>query len=83
MGVPNAFALFVNFIRANWEPKHVTIDLFETTKTIRQIITLKHQALLDKYDLKKTIFCLCEKGSVTSIAMTIALKLKLVVKAWG
>jgi DNA-directed RNA polymerase subunit H (RpoH/RPB5) len=53
MGVPNAFALLVNFIGANWEPKHVTIDLFETTKTIMQTISLKHQALLDKYDVKK------------------------------
>jgi hypothetical protein len=53
MGVHNTFALLVNFIGANWEPKHVTIDLFEITKTIRQTITLKHQALLEKYDLKK------------------------------
>lgn len=49
----NTFALLVNFIGANWEPKHVTIDLFETTKKVRQTITLKHQALLEKYDLKK------------------------------
>jgi hypothetical protein len=61
MGVPNAFALFVNFICANWESKHVTIDLFETTKTIRQTITLKHQALLDKYDLKKQFLAYVRK----------------------
>lgn len=57
----NGCALLVNFIGANWEPKHVTIDLFEITKTIRQTITLKHQALLDKYDLKKKILAYVKK----------------------
>ncbi len=32
-GVYDIFALVINFLDENWEPKKVTISLFETTKT--------------------------------------------------
>jgi hypothetical protein len=34
-GVHDVFALIVNFLEKNWMLKHITISLFETSKTSR------------------------------------------------
>jgi hypothetical protein len=33
IGAYDVFVVVVNFLFCNWEPKHVTIGLFETTTT--------------------------------------------------
>jgi hypothetical protein len=33
-GTYKVFALVINFVINDWQPKHVTISLFEATKTI-------------------------------------------------
>jgi hypothetical protein len=34
-GVHDIFALVINLLGSNWQPKQVTINLFEATKTTR------------------------------------------------
>ncbi len=34
-GAHNIFALVINFLGFDWQPKHVTIGLFEAIKIIR------------------------------------------------
>jgi hypothetical protein len=35
-GAYDVFALVINFLNSDWEPKHVTISLFEAIETSRQ-----------------------------------------------
>jgi hypothetical protein len=51
MGAHDVFALVVNFINIDWQPKHVTIMLFKATKITDQTKVLKLQAFMDKHDL--------------------------------
>jgi len=37
-GVHDIFALVIIFLRFDWQPKQVTIGLFEATKTIGQAL---------------------------------------------
>jgi hypothetical protein len=67
-GAYNVFALVINFLSSDWQPKHVTIGLFEATKTTRNLTKL-----LDKYGLKKKIIAYV-KDEGSSFNATIALK---------
>jgi hypothetical protein len=48
-GTYNVFALVINFLSNDWQPKHVTINLFEATKILRQTLAKSLTKLLDKY----------------------------------
>jgi hypothetical protein len=37
-GVYDFFALVINFLSNDWQPKHVSIGLFEATETTRQAL---------------------------------------------
>ncbi len=54
-GVHDIFALVINFLGSNQQPKQVTIGLFETTKTIGQTLTNNLIKLLDQYGLRNKI----------------------------
>jgi hypothetical protein len=43
------FSLVINFLNENWQPKKVTIGLFETTKTISQALAKILKELLGFY----------------------------------
>ncbi len=58
VGVHDMFDVVVNFLSNNWEPKHVTIDLFKATETNGATMAIKLHALLDKFFLTKKI-CIC------------------------
>jgi hypothetical protein len=63
-----------DFTNANWQPKQLTIGLFEITEIIAQTMAMKLQALLDKYNLwKKTLTYVKDERSNLG-AITIALK---------
>jgi hypothetical protein len=49
------FALVINFLDENWQPKKVIISLFETTKTTSQALIRNLKKLLDSYGLRKKI----------------------------
>jgi hypothetical protein len=49
------FALVVNFLNVNWQPKQKTIGLFVTTETIRQALAVNLNNLLNSFGLRKKI----------------------------
>ncbi len=62
-GVYDIFALVINFLDENWQPKKVTIGLFETTKIIGQALARNLKQLLDSYGLSnKTIAYVKDEG---------------------
>jgi len=73
-GANDVFSLVMNFIGVNWKPKHVMIRLFDTTKRNSQVMALKLQALLDKYDLRKKILAYVKDKGVNLGALTTILK---------
>jgi hypothetical protein len=48
-GTYNVFALVINFLSSDSQPKHVTISLFEATKILRQTLAKSLKKMLDKY----------------------------------
>jgi len=42
----NVFALMINFLNSNWQPKHVIINLFEATKILRQTFGQKFDKIV-------------------------------------
>jgi hypothetical protein len=73
-GAYDVFALVINFLSNDWQPKHVTIGLFEVIKTTRQALAKSLTKLFDKYGLKeKIITYVKDKGSNLN-AMPSALK---------
>jgi hypothetical protein len=66
-GVHHIFALVINFLGSNWQPKwvYVTIGLFKATKTIRQTLANNVTNLLDQYGLQnKIIAYVKDEGSI-------------------
>ncbi len=59
-GAYDVFALVIKFLNSDWQPKHVTLGLFEATKTSRQTLAKSLIELLDKYGKEKT-HCLCQR----------------------
>jgi hypothetical protein len=45
------FALVINFLDENWQPKKVTIGLFKVIKTKSQALARNLRRLLDSYGL--------------------------------
>ncbi len=52
-GAYDVFILVINFLGSDWQPKHVTIGLFEAITTTRQALVWNLIELLDKYALKR------------------------------
>ncbi len=60
-GAYDVFALIINFLSSDWQPKHVIIGLFEAINIIGQTLARFLIELLDKYGLRKKNHCLCPK----------------------
>jgi hypothetical protein len=59
------FALVINFLGFDWQPKLITSGLFETTKTIGQALVNNLTKLLDQYGLRnKTLPMLKMKAQI-------------------
>jgi hypothetical protein len=70
-GVYDVFTLVVNFLSNDWQPKHVTIGLFETTgQTLAKCLI----ELLNKYGLRKKIITYIKDEVYNLNAMIGALK---------
>ncbi len=73
-GAYDVFAMVIIFLCNDWQPKHVTIDLFEATKKKMQTLDKSLTKLLDKYGFrKKNIVYIKDEGSNFN-AMTSTLK---------
>jgi hypothetical protein len=73
-GAHGIFALFVNFLDANWQPKQVIIGLFETTETIGQALVVNLSNFLDSFGLTNKIIEFVKDEGVNLNAMTLTLK---------
>jgi len=49
----DVFTLVVNFLNSNWEPKHVTIGLFEAIETIGQALAIKFNIIVGQVWFKE------------------------------
>ncbi len=68
------FALVINFLSSDWQPKHVIIGLFEATKIIGQSLAKSLIELLDKYGLRENIIAYVKDEGSNFNAMTNVLK---------
>lgn len=55
-GAHDVFVVVVNFLSNNWEPKHVTIGLFEAIAITSATIAPKLWELLDRFSRTYNIF---------------------------
>jgi len=49
------FALVIKFLGDDWQPKRITLGVFEPTSTTRQTLAKKLIGLLNSYALKKKL----------------------------
>jgi hypothetical protein len=54
-GAYDIFSLVTSFLGAEWQPKHITIRLFDKSNTFGYTLTKDLIELLGKYDLRKKI----------------------------
>ncbi len=54
-GAHDIFALIINVLGSNWQPKQVTISLFEVTSNIKQTLANNLTKLVDQYGLRNKI----------------------------
>jgi hypothetical protein len=57
----------MKILNSDGQPKHVTIGLFETTKTIGQALAKSLIQLLDKYGLTKKILLMSKMKDLISM----------------
>ncbi len=55
----DVFALVINLLGGDWQPKHVTIGLFKAIETTSQTLAINLIKLLNKYGLRKRNY-LCQ-----------------------
>ncbi len=52
----NKFSFMINFLTLDWEPKHLTIGLFEAKGSIKINLVNELQALVEEYRLTNKLF---------------------------
>jgi hypothetical protein len=67
------FSLVISFLDENWQPKKLTIGLFEAIKT-NQALARNLRKLLDSYGLSKKIIVYVKNEGANLNSMTRALK---------
>jgi hypothetical protein len=67
------FTLVINFLGANWQPKHITVSLFEVIDTRGQILD-KNLTKLDIYELRRKIVAYVKDEGYNLNIMTTTLK---------
>jgi hypothetical protein len=77
------FALVINFLGSDWQPKHVIIGLFEVTETNGQTLARNLIKLLDKYGLKKKIISYVKDEGSNFNAMITWLKVVVIYEFFG
>ncbi len=77
-GAHDIFALIIIFLGCDWQPKQVTISLFEATKITRQALANNLTKLLDQFGLRNKIIAYVK--DVGSNLNTLTIVLKFVVK---
>jgi hypothetical protein len=73
-GAFDAFVVIINFLSTNWEPKHITIGLFEANDMNGAIMVVKFKHILDKFALTHKIVAYVKDESSNLQACVQALK---------
>jgi hypothetical protein len=73
-GALDNFTLVINFLTLNWEPKHVTIGLFEAKGITRINLVNQLQVLFEEYKLINKFFCYVKNEGPNLFIMTNAFK---------
>jgi len=80
-GAHDIFGLVINFLGSDWQPKHLTIGLFQAIKTNGQALTNNLRKLLDQYGLKNKMIAYVKDEGSNLNTMTIVLKYVVNVKS--
>jgi hypothetical protein len=71
-GAYDIFAIVIKFLGVNWNSKHITIRLFETSDISRHALAKNLTKLLGKYDLRKKIIAYVkDEGSNLNIMIVV------------
>jgi len=73
-GAHDVFVLVINFWGSNWNPKHVTLGLFEIVATTGQTLARNLIKLLDAYGLRNKIITYVKDEGSNLNTLTNALK---------
>jgi hypothetical protein len=68
------FALVINFLRDDWQPKHINLGLYEPIDTTGQTLAKKLTKLLDSYALRRKIIAYVKDEGSNLNTMTTTLK---------
>ncbi len=73
-GGHDIFALVINFLESDYQPKQVTIGLLEAIETILQTLTNNLTKLLDQYGLRNKVITYIKDEGSNLYSMTTILK---------
>jgi hypothetical protein len=73
-GGHDIFTLVVNFLRIDWQPKHITLGLFEATGNSAQTLAKNLTKLLESYALKRNFITYIKDEGSNMKTMTTTLK---------
>ena len=73
-GAQDTFALVISFLTTNWEPKHITVGLFEAYDTTGVDLAVQLRGLLEKFGLTKKVICYVKDEDANLATMTTTLK---------
>jgi hypothetical protein len=73
-GVHDIFALVINFLGSDWQPKQITIGFFEAIEITRQTLANNLTKLFDQYGLRNKIIAYVKDEDSNLNTMTIDLK---------
>ncbi len=68
------FVLVIYFLGDDWQPKHTTLGLFESTNATKQSLAKKLTKLLDSYALRRKIIAYVKDEGSNLNTMTTTLK---------
>jgi hypothetical protein len=73
-GAYDIFAFVINFLKVDWQPKHIAIGLFEAFDTSKHALAKYLTKLLSKCDLREKIIVYVKDEGFNLNTMTITLK---------
>jgi hypothetical protein len=82
-GAHDFFALVVTFLNANWQPKQMSIALFEATKITRQTMAMNLSNLFYSFGLRKKIIAFVKNEGTNLNVMISTLMFVVSMILWG
>jgi hypothetical protein len=73
-GAYDIFSLVINFLDENWQPKKLTIGLYEAIEITSQALVINLKELLDSYRFSKKIIVYVKDEGANLNSMTKAFK---------